>query len=139
MSFDLLNSLNISSHGMKAQGARIKVISENMANSDTTAITPGGNPYARKTISFKDSLDRETGANLVQVNGITSDKTTPFISKYLPDSPAADGKGMVLMPNVNPLVELMDMKEAQRSYEANLGMMEQDRSMVNATIDLLKH
>ena len=139
MTSDLINALSISSHGMKAQGARIKVISENVANADTTALTPGGAPYSRKTISFKNVMDRETGANLVQVNGIKADTNSSFLSKYMPDSPAADSSGMVKMPNVNPLVEMMDMKEAQRSYEANLGMMEQDRTMVNETVDMLKH
>ncbi len=135
-----MNALTISSRGMKAQGARIKVISENVANSDTTALTPGGDPYTRKTISFKNAMDRETRSNLVSVDKITPDRKTPFLTKYMPDSPGADPvTGMVKTPNVNSLVELMDMREAQRSYEANLGMVEQDRSMVNQTIDLLRH
>jgi flagellar basal-body rod protein FlgC len=137
---DLMNALSISSYGMKAQGARIKVISENVANADTTSLTPGGDPYTRKTISFKNVLDRETKTDQVQVNKIEQKHKEPFALKYMPDNPGADpATGMVKMPNVNSLVELMDMREAQRSYEANLGMIEQDRSMVNATIDLLRH
>jgi len=136
---DLFSALAISSHGMKAQGARIKVISENVANADTTALTSGGDPYTRKTVSFRNAMDREAGTRLVNVDKISQDKKTPFTMKYMPDSPAADAKGMVKLPNVNALVELMDMREAQRSYEANLGMIQQDRAMVNQTIDLLRH
>jgi flagellar basal-body rod protein FlgC len=136
---DLMSALTISTHGMKAQGARIKVISENVANSDTTALTPGGDPYTRKTISFKNVLDRATKTDLVKVDKIKQEHKEPFALKYIPDSPAADANGMVKMPNVNSLVELMDMREAQRSYEANLGMIAQDRSMIGQTIDLLRH
>ena len=135
---DLNNALTISSYGMKAQSARIKVISENVANSDTTGLTPGSDPYARKTITFKNVMDREMDARMPEVEKISQDKKTPFTEKYMPDHPAADAAGMVKMPNVNPLVELMDMREAQRSYEANLGMMEQSRNMMNQTIDLMR-
>lgn len=138
MSNDILNSMMISAHGMKAQGARIRVITENVANADTTALTPGGNPYRRKTISFKNELDKKLGVDLVDVNKIGKDTKTPFKMKYMPDHPAANADGYVKMPNVNPLLEMMDIREAQRSYEANLGMIEQARSMITRTIDLLR-
>ncbi len=135
---DLNNALLISTHGMKAQSARIKVISENVANADTAALTPDGSPYVRKTITFKNMLDRESGARMPEVDKIAQDKKTPFTEKFMPDHPGANAQGMVKMPNVNALVELMDMREAQRTYEANLGMVEQSRNMMNQTIDLLR-
>ncbi len=135
---DLYNAVNISTHGMKAQSARIKVISENIANADTTGLKPGEDPYTRKTITFKNELDRQTKSDLVSVDKISQDKKIPFTQKYMPDSPGADANGMVKMPNVNTLVELMDMKEAQRTYEANIGMVEQSKNMVNQTIDLMR-
>ena len=135
---DLYNALNISSHGMKAQSARIKVISENVANADTAGLKPGDDPYTRKTITFKNELDRQTKSDLVSVDKIDQDKKAPFTEKYMPDHPGADANGMVKMPNVNTLVELMDMREAQRTYEANLGMVQQSKAMVNQTIDLMR-
>ncbi|MFN3827079.1 MAG: flagellar basal body rod protein FlgC [Micavibrio sp.] len=135
---ELYNAITLSTHGMKAQGTRIRVISENLANSDTAAATPGEDPYARKTITFKNVLDRTIDANTVEVSKIADDRKKPFPVKYMPDHPGADENGYVKMPNVNTLVEMMDMREAQRSYEANLGMLDQSRSMVNRTIDLLR-
>ena len=136
--FELNTAMTISTTGMKAQSARIKVISENIANSDTTASTPGGDPYTRKTISFKNVMDRDIGAKLVEVDRIGQDRVTSFTSKYMPDSPAADINGLVKMPNVDPMIELMDMKEAQRSYEASLSMVEQSRNMMMQTIDIMR-
>lgn len=138
MSNDIMSSMLISAHGMKAQGARIRVITENVANADTTGLTPGADPYRRQTISFKNELDRQQGMKLVNVEDISTDKKTPFEMKYLPDHPAADAQGYVKMPNVNTLLEMMDIREAQRSYEANLGMIEQARAMISRTIDLLR-
>lgn len=138
MANDIMNAMAISAMGMKAQGARVRVITENIANSDTTSLEPGGDPYRRQTITFKNEMDRKMGMDLVQVDKIGIDKTTPFPMKYIPDHPAADEKGMVKMPNVNSLIEVMDVREAQRSYEANLGMIEQARNMVMRTIDLLR-
>lgn len=138
MSNDVFNAMRISSHGMKAQGARIRVITENVANSDTAGLTPGADPYRRQTISFKNELDRKAGIKLVNVDDISTDKKTAFKLKYIPDHPAADAEGYVKMPNVNTLIEMMDIREAQRSYEANLGMIEQARSMITRTIDLLR-
>lgn len=129
--------INIASAGMRAQAARLRVAAENMANASSTASTPGGDPYQRKTISFEEQLDRERGVKLVDVARYGVDKT-PFPKEYDPAHPAADDKGYVQMPNVNPLVEIMDMREAQRSYEANLNAMSLTRAMSRQTIDLLR-
>lgn len=138
MKNDITNAMLISAHGMKAQGTRIRVISENVANADTTGLTPGADPYRRQTITFKDELDRSTGSRLVQVDDIGTDKTTDFNLEFMPDHPAADESGYVKTPNVNMLLEMMDIREAQRSYEANLGMIEQSRALISRTIDLLR-
>ncbi len=138
MSNDIMNAMTISAMGMKAQGARIRVITENIANADTAALTPGGDPYRRQLISFKNEMDRKLGMDVVRVEGIREDVKTPFITKYMPGHPAADERGYVKMPNVNSLIEIMDVREAQRSYEANLGMIEQGRSLIQRTIDLLR-
>jgi flagellar basal-body rod protein FlgC len=138
MANDIMNAMTISAMGMKVQGTRLRVITENIANADTAGLTPGSEPYHRQTITFKNVLDKKMGLDLVEVNQISTDKKTPFPMKYMPDHPAADEKGMVKMPNVNSLIEIMDVKEAQRSYEANLGMIEQSRNMVMRTIDLLR-
>lgn len=136
---DIMNAMQISAMGMKAQGARIRVISENMANAQTTGSTPGADPYTRQQISFKNILDKEAGVKLVEVNDITQDTSKPFPLEYLPDHPAANEEGYVKMPNVKTMIEVMDAREAQRTYEANLGMIEQSRNMVMRTIDLLRN
>ena len=133
---NLLNALSIAASGMKAQGTRMRVISENLANSESTSQTPGGEPYRRKVLTFKDMLDRATGAEMVQVNKVMPD-ATDFTLKYDPSHPAANADGYVLMPNVNPLLELMDMREAQRSYEANLNVIDAAKSMISRALDLL--
>lgn len=138
MGSEILNAMKISSMGMRAQGARIRVITENVANADTTGLTPGSDPYRRQTISFKNELDRELGVRLVEVDDISKDMSSDFKLKYLPDHPAANEEGYVKTPNMNMLIEVMDMQEAQRTYEANLGMIEQSRSMMMRTIDLLR-
>lgn len=135
---ELYNAMTVSSYGMKAQGTRIRVISENIANASTAAPTPNEDPYARKIITFKSVLDRENDLEKVEVSKISDDRKRPFQLKYMPDHPGADESGYVKMPNVDPLIETMDMREAQRSYEANLGMIDQSRSMIQATIDLLR-
>ena len=138
MSDDIFSAMQISASGMRAQGARIRVITENVANSDTTGLKPGEDPYRRQTISFKNELDKEAGVRLVQVDDIGKDRNTQLSLKYQPDHPAAYAEGYVKMPNVNALIELADMREAQRSYEANLGMIEQARSLLSRTIDMLR-
>lgn len=137
MSNDLMKTLMISANGMRAQGTRIRVISENVANAETTGLTPGSDPYTRQTISFVNELDRELGVPLVEVGSIETDTKTPYAIEYMPDHPAADENGYVKMPNINPMLELMDIREAQRSYEANIGILEQSRTMISKTIDLL--
>jgi len=138
MGSELINAMQISASGMRAQGTRIRVITENVANANTTGQTPGSDPYRRQTISFKNELDRDIGVRKVEVNKIGEDNETEFSLKYIPDHPAANEEGYVKMPNVQTLIEMMDIREAQRSYEANLGMIEQSRSMVVRTIDLLR-
>ena len=134
---DLLSAMELAAKGMKAQGVRMRVISENLANADTTGKTPGADPYRRKIVTFKNELNRAEGLTEVNVDKVMADKSD-FILKYDPSHPAADKKGYVKMPNVNSLVEMMDMREAQRSYEANLGVIDVARSMLMRTIDLLR-
>jgi flagellar basal-body rod protein FlgC len=138
MGSQLLDAMKISAMGMKAQGTRLRVVTENVANADTTADTPGADPYRRQNITFKNELDRKLGLRLVEVDKIGTDKKAPFGLKYMPDHPAANAEGYVKTPNVNMMIEIMDVREAQRSYEANLSMIEQARSMVLRTIDLLR-
>lgn len=135
---DLFNAMTISAQGMRAQSGRLRVISENVANADTAATTPGGDPYTRQFVTFKNVLDREVGTKTVKIDKIDQDTKKPYPVKYMPDHPGADENGYVKMPNVNTMVEMMDMKEAQRSYEANLGMIDQSRTMIMQTIDLLR-
>ncbi len=135
---DLVEAIKIAASGMKAQGTRLRVISENLANSDSTSETPGGDPYQRKTVSFRDQLDRASGADLVEVDRIGKD-TSAFRRKYDPTHPGAGPDGYVLLPNVNPLIEMMDMREAQRSYTANLDMIENSKKMIEQTINLMRN
>lgn len=134
---DIMNSMGISSLGMKAQGARIRVISQNIANADTTPLNKGDDPYRRKIITFKNEMNRDMGTEVVNVDKIAESKAD-FKLKYMPDHPAADDNGYVKMPNVNSIIEMMDMREAQRSYEANLGMLDMARSMLMRTVELLR-
>lgn len=134
---DLLVSSKLAIAGMKAQAKRLRVISENLANADSVASTPGGNPYQRKVVTFQNVLNEEIGADMVEVGSIKKD-ATEFPKEFDPSNPAAGLDGYVKLPNVNPLVEMMDMKEAQRSYEANLRTIESSRAMMKSTIDLLK-
>ena len=134
---DLLNSLKISAAGMKAQGARVRVISENISNAQSLPTSPGDQPYRRKTITFKSALDRETGAETVRVHKVGRDPSN-FPTKFDPAHPAADENGYVRAPNVNSLIEMTDMREAQRSYEANLNVIKTSKGMLQATIDILR-
>lgn len=135
---DLYGAMTISAYGMKAQSQRVRVIAENMANSSTTGTKPNEDPYRRQIITFKNEMDRQKGMDLVQVDKVEEDTKRPFVLKYMPEHPAADAKGYVKMPNVDPIVETMDMREAQKTYEANLGMIDQSRNMIMQTIDLLR-
>ena len=134
---DLIKSIKISTAGMRVQGTRLRVISENIANADSLPDGQGDLPYRRKQVSFKNILDRSIDARRVKVDKIQFDKTD-FDRKFDPMHPAADENGYVLMPNVNPLVEMMDMREAQRSYEANLSIIQVSKSMLTRTIDMLR-
>lgn len=123
--------------GMKAQGERLRVISENLANADSTAQSPDGTPYRRKVVSFKSELDRATGTNKVKVDKVRNDQSE-LQRRYDPKHPAADKDGYVLTPNVNPLIEMMDMREAQRSYEANLAVVSSSKQLLSRTVEMLK-
>lgn len=130
-------SLGVSASGLRAQSLRMRVIAENLANQDSVADTPGGNPYRRKVVSFQAEVDRANGGTGVKVKGIQNDQSD-FVKVYQPGHPAADAQGYVLKPNVNGLIESADMKAAQRSYEANLNAIEAAKSLTMRTIDLLK-
>lgn len=134
---DLVNSLFIAASGMKAQSDRLRIVSENIANVDSAGESPNDQPYRRKTISFKNVLDRELGVNKVEVSKYGVD-SSDFIRKYDPAHPAADAEGYVNMPNVNPLIELVDMREARRGYEANINMIEVSKGMLSQTINMLR-
>ena len=134
---NLKDAMQISAAGMRAQGQRLRVISENLANADSTSQTPGGEPYRRKIMTFKNVLDRSINADMVRVNKIMPD-SKDFELKYDPSHPAANAEGYVLRPNVNSLVEMSDMREAQRSYEANLSVIETSKAMLSRTIGLLR-
>ncbi len=134
---DLFKSFKISAAGMKAQGTRLRVISENIANAQSLAQSPGGTPFRRKTVTFKNQLDRQTGVDLVNIKNIGTDRSA-FGKKYDPSHPAADQDGYVQTPNVNSLIEMMDMREAQRSYEANLSVIKASKQMLSSAIDVLR-
>ncbi len=135
---ELLKSMLISAAGMKTQGQRMQVISENIANAESLPNKPGEEPYRRKLISFSNRLNRELDVRLVEVSKISKEKGE-FKKRLDPNHPAADEDGYVKMPNVNSLVEMMDMRQAQRSYEANLNMVETAKKMLTRTIDLLRN
>ena len=134
---DFLRSMGVATSGLRAQAGRMRVISENIANADSTAPTAGGDPYRRKVPTFSSTLDRTLDAKVVSLGKIRSDQTA-FRIKYEPGNPAADASGNVKYPNVNPLIEMTDMREAQRSYEANLNIIGATRRMIQRTLDILK-
>ena len=134
---DLTLSKKIAASGMKAQSQRLRVIAENMANADSLSKTPGGQPYRRKTVTFRNELDRATGAEMAKVGRVSRDRGE-LERKYDPNHVAADKDGYVLLPNVNPLIETMDMKEAQRTYEANLNVISVSKDMMSRTLDLIR-
>lgn len=136
MSDPLSATMMIASSGLQAQAERMRVVSENLANARSTGETAADNPYSRKTITFETEMDRARGASMVAVKEIGQDKS-PFTIEYEPGHPAADEDGYVKMPNVNVLLELADMRETNRSYEANLKVMTQTRQMVMRHIGLL--
>lgn len=133
----LEDAVTVASAGMRVQSQRVQIAAQNLANADSLATTPGGEPYRRRTVSFREALDRDEGLRLVEVDRFGVDEGA-FERRHDPSHPAADPEGYVQLPNVEPLVELMDMREAQRSYEANLRAMSLTRSLVSQTLDLLK-
>lgn len=133
----LLSVMRTASSGLQAQSTRLKIVSENLANTESTGTLPGADPYRRKMVTFEQSLDEVTGATLVNVNRVVRDME-PFEKEYKPGHPAADVAGYVKLPNVNMVVEVADMREASRSYEANLQMIRQAREMTSMMVDLLK-
>ena len=135
---DPLKSISqIAASGMHVQSARLQVVAENVANADSTGATPGDEPYRRKTISFQEALNRESGLTMVEVSDIGRDQS-PFTLRHDPSHPAADENGFVKMPNVSPNLEMANMREASRSYEANMNLYEAGRRMRSQMIDLLK-
>lgn len=134
---DLSDAMRAAAAGMKVQGSRMRLVAQNLANAESTALAPGGDPYRRQTITFQNALDRELGLELVEVARVGVDGSA-FERRFEPGHPAADPDGYVLMPNVDPLLEMMDLREAQRSYEANLNAMGLARSMQQRTLDLLR-
>jgi flagellar basal-body rod protein FlgC len=134
---DFLKSMQIAASGLRAQTGRMQVIAENVANADSTAQRPGGDPYRRKIPTFRSEMDRALEANTVTL-GKTRQDPTDFRTKYEPGHPAADQNGYVKYPNVNSLIEMNDMREAQRSYEANINVISATRRMIQRTIDLLR-
>ena len=137
MPSDLQTSMLISASGLRVQGQRVKVIAENIANANSTANTPGGDPYRRKVLSFQNIFNKTLDADLVRVKKVSGDQSE-FGLIFDPNHPAAGPDGYYKKPNVNGLVEMSDMREAQRSYEANLNMIETSRAMMTRTIDLLR-
>ncbi len=130
-------TMTIAASGLAAQSMRLRIVSENLANAQSTATRQGGDPYRRKTIVFADELDRLTGIDVVTIQKIRRD-TAPFPTEYRPGDPGANQSGYVKLPNVNTIVEMADMREANRSYEANLQVIKQAREMISMTIDLLR-
>lgn len=130
-------SLKIAGSGIRAQSARLKVISENIANANSTGATPGADPFARKTVTFENEMSRTEGTQLTRVKSIGVDPA-PFRLEHNPGHPAADESGYVKMPNVDILVETADMRDATRAYEANLQVVKQSRELMSMTLDLLK-
>jgi flagellar basal-body rod protein FlgC len=134
---DFIKSLSIAASGLKAQAGRIRIISENIANADSTASTPGGDPYQRKIPTLTRKFDAELDAQTVALGRVQRDSTA-FPTKIDPGNPAADTSGNVKLPNVNSLIEQMDMRDAQRSYEANLNVITATRRMISRTLEILR-
>jgi len=138
MSDALQAALKVSASGLEAQSQRMRVVTENLANAQSTAKTPGGDPYARKVVTFETEVDEAAGASVVKVASIERHRS-PFRVEHNPGHPAADANGYVKLPNVDILTEVADMNEANRSYEANLQVIKQAREMISMTIDLMRN
>jgi flagellar basal-body rod protein FlgC len=134
---DFTDVMTVASSGMRAQGERLRVIAENIANANSTGTSPGAEPYRRREILFKNMLDRASGLTLVKTAGVRGD-TSAFGREFNPSHPAADKDGYVLLPNVKSVVEMVDMREAQRTYDANLSVLDAARSMIARALDILR-
>ena len=134
---DFIKTLSIAASGLRAQAGRMRIISENIANADSTPQRPGSDPYRRKIVTFRSELDRTLDTQLVELGKVQTD-SSDFRLKYEPRHPAADSSGNVRYLNVNSVIELTDMREAQRSYEANINVISATRRMIQRTIDILK-
>jgi len=138
MADPIISALKVAASGLSAQSTRLRIVAENMANAQSTGKTADADPYRRKTVSFRTELDRTTGTQEVRVAEVGTD-SSPYVEQYDPSHPAADARGYVKYPNVNMVVEMADMREANRSYEANLQVIKQAREMIAMTIDLLRN
>ena len=134
---DIIRTMRISGSGMRVQGQRLRVIAQNIANANSLPQEPNENPYRRKVMTFRNQFDRATGLDMVKVNRVRPDMSD-FGKRYEPNHPAADANGYVLTPNVNTIIELSDMREAQRSYEANMNVIKASKAMLNSAIELLR-
>ncbi len=134
---DFLKSISIAASGLRAQAGRMRILSENLANSDSTPQGPNTDPYRRKIPTFRSEIDRALDARVVAMGRVRTD-TTDFRLKHEPGHPAADANGNVRYPNVNPMIEMTDMREAQRSYEANINIIGATRRMIQRTLEILK-
>ena len=134
---DFIKSIANATTGMRAQAGRMRILSENIANADSTASTPGGDPYRRRIVTFRSELDRQLDAHVVSLGKVATD-SSDFVVRHEPDNPMADGKGDVKYPNVNSLVEMTDFRDAQRSYEANINVISSTKRMLQRTLDILK-
>ena len=134
---DFLKTIAVAASGLKVQSGRMRVIAENIANADSTADKPGADPYRRKVPSFSARFDRDLEASVVEMGRVRLDRSA-FRTRLDPGHPAADEKGEVKLPNVNSLIETMDMREAQRSYEANLNLISATRRMISRTLEILR-
>ncbi len=134
---DFIKSIAVAASGMRAQAGRMRIISENIANAESTATSPGGDPYRRRIVTFRSELDRELDARVVTLGRVATDNSA-FRVRHEPDNPAADAKGDVKYPNVNSLIEMTDLRDAQRSYEANINVITATRRMLQRTLDILK-
>jgi flagellar basal-body rod protein FlgC len=134
---DFVKSLAIAAAGLRAQAGRMRVISENIANADSTPSTAGGDPYRRRIPTFKSTLDQALGTQVVALGPVGTDNSD-FPSKFEPGHPAADANGMVKYPNVNTMIEMTDMRDAQRSYDANVNVITATRTMIQRTLDILR-
>jgi flagellar basal-body rod protein FlgC len=134
---DFLKSIAIAASGLRAQAGRMRIIAENLANADSTATRPGSDPYRRKIVTFRNEVDKALESQVVGLGRVRPDPSD-FRVKYEPGHPSADANGNVKYPNVNSLIEMTDMREAQRSYEANLNVVGASRRMIQRTLEILK-